>query len=380
MGVQIVHLGKFNPSTAGGIESYVRDCVIHQSQWNWVDKIYSVAFWDSNRKPLVEGPTFQGGKIEERFLKSYLTLRSAPIPSPFDYRKIAKEIGCVEFVHFHHPNPSLHPLLIYLEKQNPRLKLIVHYHSDIERQRILRGFYAIALNRLLGRANLIVATSPHYLRSSPYLRRWEQKSIAIPFGIDARVKAPQAGGERQGPLKVLSCGRMVSYKGFEFLIRAVAKLTETGASLSLTLVGDGPLKKSLLRLSKRLGIDHRIFFKEHLSRAELDIEFESADVFVLPSVSRTEAFGIVIMEAMAFGKPVITTALGTGTDYLVRHEQNGLVVDPESVEALATALNRFIQTPQLCDQMGEESRSRVHSHFLKSTHYSRLQEAYLRLM
>jgi lipopolysaccharide/colanic/teichoic acid biosynthesis glycosyltransferase len=204
-----------------------------------------------------------------------------------------------------------------------------------------------------------VAAPP--LREVPALRAYQDKLVVIPFGLDSRAfpasaAAPRAPGS--APPTVLFVGRLVAYKGVDVLLRAMS-----GVPASLVVVGDGPLRGSLEALAQELGVAASVRFLGHVSDAERVEWYRRADLLVLPSVSRQEAFGMVQIEAMFAGRPVVSTALPTGVPWVNRDGESGLVVPPRDVERLRAALLRLCGDPELRAALGAQARARALEHF-----------------
>jgi rhamnosyl/mannosyltransferase len=204
------------------------------------------------------------------------------------------------------------------------------------------------------------------LALADYLRVSKRIEV-IPFGIPveqfveaeaaARRHAEEIRARYDTPL-VLFIGRLVYYKGVEVLLRAMAACPGT-----LLLIGEGPEESALRVLSRRLEIEHRVKFLGHVSADELTRHFYAADVFVLPSTHRTEAFGVVQLEAMACGVPVVSTDLPTGVPWVNQHGITGLVVPPNDGEALADALRTLLGDPALRHRLGQAGRRRATEDF-----------------
>jgi glycosyltransferase involved in cell wall biosynthesis len=218
------------------------------------------------------------------------------------------------------------------------------------------------LRKVLERADAIIAASPNYVESSPVLRRFNDKCRVIPFGVPlaqfdcfdpeevARIRA------LFGPRIVLGVGRLIYYKGFEHLVRAMKKVDG-----HLLIVGEGPLRGALEDEARRAGVGGRVTF---LGRVEDAVPYyRAADVFALPSVARSEAFGIVQLEAMACGKPVVNTRLDSGVTFVSVDGLTGLTVPPADSESLAAALDRLLGDPALLARYGRAARLRVEREF-----------------
>lgn len=252
----------------------------------------------------------------------------------------------VEVIHFHAPNP-MGELALLLKGRGKADKVICTYHSDPLRPKWAVGVYQRILRFFLDRCDTVVATSPNYIQSSPVLKPIENRCTVIPLGVDVERFSnvnPEAVAECEKMLeglprpRVLFVGRLVYYKGVDVLLKSLAAVPEVSA----ILVGDGPLRRDLEALAGRLGIVSRVRFLDPLPDDLYPAIYHCADLFVLPSVERTEAFGIVGLEAMAAGLPLITTELGTGTSYYNRDGITGVVVAPEHPAGLAEAIQHLI--------------------------------------
>lgn len=244
--------------------------------------------------------------------------------------------------------------------------MVLTYHSDIVRQRVMGALYRPVQARLLARADRIIVASPPMIENSPFLRPHAGKCRVVPFGIHveryaptpehvARADALRARHDR--PL-VLFVGRFIYYKGVDVLVRAMADV-----DADCVLVGAGPLEGELRELATALGISERISFVPPVSDEELAAYFRAADVFCLPSVARSEAFGIVQLEAHASGTPVVCTDLPTGVPWVNVDGETGLVVPVGDAGALASALRRLIADDDLRARMGQRARERVLAEF-----------------
>lgn len=288
---------------------------------------------------------------------------SAPLNLTFPswLRKLGKE---ADIIHFHFPNPTAEIASLLARWKG---KVVVTYHSDIVRQARMAKLYAPFMREFLSRADLIMATSPNYVRSSEVLREFQDKCRIIPFGVDLTrfectsetAKAVRAVRRTYGPGIILFVGRFRYYKGLYMLIEAMKM-----ARGKLLLIGSGPMEKELkCRVAQDPELDDRVFFLGALSEQQVSAYFHACDVFVLPSIVRSEAFGIVLLEAMACARPVISTELGTGTSFVNQHGKTGLVVPPNNPTALAHAVNFLLDNPKIRAQYGESARKRVETNF-----------------
>lgn len=261
--------------------------------------------------------------------------------------------------------PSLLPALSYVLSRGVsrrRFKrLVVWWHSDIVRQRVLAPLYTPLLQTLLREADAIVAATPKHISSSPMLSAVAAKCHVIHYGVDpARfVRTPAIEQEitqiqaRYGRPIVLFSGRLVYYKGVEYLVEAMRYVPEA----QLVVVGKGPLLPELQRLSAN-GYNN-VTFIPHLDEAHFVAMYHACEIFVLPSVEPSEGFGIVQLEAMACARPVITSDLPTGVTYVNQDGRTGLVVPRRNAQALANAIRMLLANPELCQHLGATARDRV---------------------
>lgn len=250
---------------------------------------------------------------------------------------------------------------------------VLSYHSDIVRQALILRFYAPLLRRFLRRVDRIIVATPQYRDSSPFLQPHRHKCVLIPYGIDLQrfreadplqVKAirerygqPASDASSSRPL-LLFVGRLRYYKGVQYLIRAMA-----GIPAALLVVGTGPMEREWRQLAAGVGVAERVHFLGDVEDAALPAHYHAADLFVLPACERSEAFGIVLVEAMASGTPLVSTELGTGTSFVNRHGETGLVVEPRDPEALAAAINELLADDERRRAMGRAARARAEAEF-----------------
>ncbi|HEU4560701.1 MAG TPA: glycosyltransferase [Longimicrobium sp.] len=343
--LKVLHLGKFYPPHPGGMETHLE--LLCRTIRDEVDvEVIVSADGKQTVRETIDGVPVT--RIGTRF-----TLSSASF-NPGMAKAIREADAGI--VHLHHPNPTA--VLSYFAAR-PRGRLIVTYHSDIVRQKVLGPLVSPLIHAMLGRAYAIIASSPQYAASSPVLRRHEKRVRVIPFGIDAaefqRVAASEVARirERYGPRIVFGAGRLVYYKGFEYLVRAIQHV----GGARLLIAGDGPLREPLAALVAELGVKDRVTLLGAVP--DLRPYYHAADVFALPAVARSEAFGIVQMEAMACGLPIVNTSLDTGVPFVSPHGETGLTVPPADVGALAAALATLLDDADLRGRMGEAGRLRI---------------------
>ncbi len=242
-------------------------------------------------------------------------------------------------------------------------RTVITYQSDIVRQKSLLKLYRPFLRRILRRADRIIATSPQYIQSSPHLSQVADKCVVIPLGIDlehfqkARREEVKELRSKYSPPLLLFVGILRYYKGLQYLIRAMRHV-----NARLLVVGSGPMAEEWQHLTVKLGLADKVFFVgQHVE--DLPAFYQASDLFVLPSSHRSEAFGMVQVEAMACGKAVICTELGTGTSYVNVDGETGLVVPARDADALARAINRLLADEALRTEMGERGKKRAMQEF-----------------
>lgn len=245
---------------------------------------------------------------------------------------------------------------------------VVGYHSDVVRQRVLGRLVRPLALHLLRSADAVCPTSPPYVETSVLLRRVRDRCTVVPLGIDAdrfgavAETALAAAKERIGPGAFLFHGCLRAYKGLATLVRAV----ELCEGVRLAISGIGREEADLRRRVAASSAAGRIRILGRTSDEELPALLAASRALVLPSTVRSEAFGIVLLEAMASRVPVISTALGTGTDWVNRDGETGLVVAAGDAVALAAAFERLSRDSELCDRLGRAGRARVEAEFTSS--------------
>jgi rhamnosyl/mannosyltransferase len=367
--LKILHVYKdYDPPVKGGIESHIHQLAVGLKE-NGIDVQVLVA----NRKNKFEMDCYDGISIAKA--PQLGRFYSAPLMPTFHcyLRRYGQH---ADIIHFHYPNPTAEFAYLFT---NLRKKLVVTYHSDIIRQDKLGKLYAPFRELFLKKADRIIATSPNYIESSHVLKRHRHKCTVIPLGIDSNrfcatgdQKAIQTirdtFGER--PL-VLFVGCLRYYKGLHLLIAAMEKV-----DAKLIIVGAGPEQASLQRLVERKKLSNKVFLMGELSDESVNAYYHACDIFVLPSHLRSEAYGIVQLEAMCCRKPVICADLGTGTSFVTINQRTGLTVEPNNVSAMVGGLTDLIAHPDKRARLGECGYARVQEMFTSPKMVSRTIELY----
>lgn len=346
--LSVLQIGKYYPPHRGGMETHL------QSLCERLNRLMHVEVIVANHTQHTITEHVNGIKVTR--LASVAKLASAPI-CPSMLATIRR--SSADLIHIHLPNPTA--ILAYLMSGHPG-KLIFTYHSDIVRQRYLSRLYDPLQRIVLNRADAIIASSSKYLDTSNVLPAFRNRCRVIPFGIETetleKTDARQVTDIRSkyGDRIVLGVGRLVYYKGFEFLVRAMAKVDG-----HLLIVGQGPLREHLQAVITKLGINHRATILSEVK--DVIPYYHAAAVFALPSIARSEAFGLVQLEAMACGKPVVNTNLASGVPFVSLDKVTGLTVPPADADALSVALNSLLNNVTLCREYGAAGRKRVAQEF-----------------
>ncbi len=337
--MRILHIGKYWDEI-GGIETYVRELAESQAKKHKIDVLVSNT---KNSEEIIEKKNLKVIKA-----RRFFSLNSAPFA---DYYRHLKSKN-YDIIHFHHPNPIA--TIAYLLAK-PKGKLILTYHADIVKQNISNFFFAPFPKKLLKRAEKIIVTSQDYLDTSKVLHDFRSKCTVIPLGIDInKIKSKEI--KHKTPT-ILFVGRLVKWKGVDYLIKAMK-----GVDAKIIIAGDGTKKEKLQNLAEKLDVNAE-FLGKIKDREKLEYYYNLCDIFVLPSIARNESFGIVLLEAMAHGKPVISTEIGTGTSFANKNNETGIVVKPKDEKELRAAINILLKNRKLRVILGKNARKRVEQHF-----------------
>ena len=379
--MNILHIYKDYYPVLGGIENHVR--VLAEAG---VARGHSVTVLVTSRDRRTRREVMNGVKLIKT--SRWVNISSAPIsPAMF---LAARELGrTADIIHLHFPYPPGEMARLF---SGSRAKTIITYHSDIVRQKVLRTVYQPFLWRILRQANRIIATSGRYLDTSPYLSRFKSKCSIVPLGADVaqyaqvepqRVAALRSSLQRYGTPSgeasqfiLLSVGRLRYYKGLDDLIRAMPQIPHA----RYVIVGDGPMVSEWKQLALSVGVADHVLFAGEVNDAELPYFYSACDLFVLPANARAEAFGTVIVEALAAGKPVISTEVGTGTSWVNVNGETGLVVPAHDPPALAAAINQLLSDDQQREQMGRAAQARANAEFTAERMIDRVFAEYERLL
>ncbi|WP_295541812.1 glycosyltransferase [uncultured Thiohalocapsa sp.] len=384
--MRVLHLGKYYPPVAGGVEYFLADllgalerrgittaALVHKAGGDPAADVPS-----DNEQPIVHRVPTLGRFLYVPISPTYLHWLNRRIR---EFRP--------DLLHLHVPNVSAFTAL--LSRRARALPWVVHWHADVAMSRVDRRlalayrFYRPLEQQLLAKSAAVIATSPPYLQSSDALRRWRERCLTIPLGLDAnrlRVSAAHEAPDAEPiwgrvGLRVLSVGRLTYYKGHDVLIDATGALPDART----IIVGTGDQASRLRALIQERGLQDRVLLWGEAKRVELAALLASCDVFCLPSIERTEAFGLVLLEAMHFAKPVVVSDIpGSGTGWLVRQAGNGLLTQPGKASAVADALRQLEQDPAQRRLLGDKGRTALSVAFSINAIAKRVADVYARVL
>jgi glycosyltransferase involved in cell wall biosynthesis len=363
---RVLHVGKYYPPVPGGMERVLQ--LLCERERHHVDsRVLVVNTGQRTHREVLNGIVVtRAGR-----LALIGSVGVSPM-LPVELRRTVSDITVL-----HEPNPLALVADCITARRGP---LVVYFHSEVVRPAWqYRLLYRPFLTRVLNRADRIIVASPSMLESATQLAGYRHKCRVIPYGIDtetlrltpaiqARVRQIRTG--LLAPL-LLFVGRLVPYKGVDVLIRALAATPG-----QLVIVGDGPLRASLQQLASTCGVASRVRFAGAVPDSEVLALYHACDLFVLPSVTRAEAFGMVQLEAMACGKPVISTDLPSGVPWVNQHDESGLIVPPGDIEALRAAIERLSVDTDLRERLGIGARRRVEAEFTAARMAERMVAVY----
>jgi rhamnosyl/mannosyltransferase len=367
--LRVVHLGKYYPPARGGIEQQTRYLAQGLSQWGCQVVVVVV----NHRQGCGKDVTYRSWAVTPDCQEWDGPVQVYRVGRCFHALRTDLCLGLPRLLghlqrtfrphlwHLHTPNITMLAALLMRPGLSP---LIITHHSDIIRQRMGKYLVRPVEAQVYRRAQAVVATSAAYAAGSPLLQRFRAKVTVVPLGIDGtvfRAPSPQVletaeqWRRRFGQPLWLCVGRMTPYKGFDVAITALREVPG-----QLLLLGSGPEEKRWRLLAERLGVRQRVHFLGAVEESVLAAAYHAATALWLPSRNRAEAFGLVQVEAMAAGCPVINTAIAhSGVPWVCRHEQEGLTVPPNDPAALAVAARRLWQEPGLRQRLAVAARQRA---------------------
>lgn len=359
--MKIAHIFKtYFPDTQGGLEEAIRQISEYTTAQGVENRIFTVS-------PTPGKVPVQFNEARVNQFKTTIDIFSTPMSYEF-FKKARGEIEECDIIHFHFPWPFAEILFLLQRYKKPAL---VTYHADILKFKLLKFFIKPVINQFLSKVDSIVTTSQSFLDSSIDLQPFRDKCrvIHLSIGNDRFNLNGQGNGiNHEKVLKkvesevgrdfFLFVGVLRDYKGLEYLIKAMK-----GLDNKLVIIGKGQNKEKLIKTSEELGLKN-VHFPGFVDDTYLQAYLKLCKAFILPSIDRSEAFGVSLLEASYFSKPMISTELGTGTSFVNKHLETGLVVPPGNIRALQKAMCKLSNDNNLCGKLGANAKKRYEALFV----------------
>lgn len=369
--MKVLQVGKFYP-VQGGVEKVMYDLMTGLSEAGIDCDMLCAGLEGDNREVALNA--------QARLLicKSWFKLAATMI-SPAMIGRLRNICGQYDIIHVHHPDPMA---CLALFCSGYKGKVVLHWHSDILKQKFLLQLYRPLQNWLIRRADLIVGTTPVYLEESPFLMNVQQKTACVPIGIDA-IQPDLAAIEairNQYPWKkiIFSLGRLIGYKGYTYLVDAARFLDDRYLIL---IGGTGPLQETLQRQIESSGLTEKVKMLGYISDKDLPAYYGACDLFCLSSIQKTEAFGIVQIEAMSCGKPVVATRIPhSGVAWVNAEQESGINVPPENAKELAEAIHSILKDEKVYAGFSHRAKIRYESWFTQDKMIQKCLDLYQGLM
>lgn len=361
--MKVLHFFKtYLPETAGGIEQVIYQLAEGCRSQGIQSEVLYLSRKGSCRNVSVSNHLCHHSKLD-----LYLSSTGLSLSAFSDFGELSRN---ADVIHYHFPWPFMDVVHLTSRADKPCL---VTYHSDIVKQKLLYQLYRPLMTRFLDSADMIVASSPNYLETSPVLQRHASRVRVIPFGLDensypaSSVERLAYWRERVPRRFFLFIGALRYYKGLENLLHAAK-----GCPAPLLIAGSGPVEEKLRAIAAKADLAN-VFFLGSISNEDKVALLTLCEAVLLPSHLRSEAFGISLLEGAMFGKPLLTCEIGTGTSFVNRADETGLVVPPGDIAALTRALQTLWEQPALAETMGKKARLRyeqLFSHERMATAYA----------
>ena len=359
---KVLHISKYYFPFSGGTEQIARDVVLSLKD-SCEQKV--IAFNDGKEDKI---DFVDDIEIIKCGCFAKISAQSLSISYRKQLHKVIEEFN-PDIVIFHYPNPFVASFLLK-ELKNRDIKLVVYWHLDIIRQKFLRVLFNGQNRKLLERADKVIATSPNYIEGSKWLQSVKEKCVVVPncinvermeLSAEIKERAEKIRKENKGKTICVAVGRHTEYKGFTYLIKASKLLDD---SFRVFITGKGELTDSL---QKEAEGDSKVIFTGRIDDVELKALIYASDNFCFPSITKNEAFGLALAEAMYYEKPAVTfTIPGSGVNYVCLNSENGIEVENRNVEAYAMAIKKLANNEELRKKYGMAGKQRVEENFLSS--------------
>lgn len=345
---RVLHFFKtYYPDSFGGIEQVIFQLCKGTARYGYTSEVLALSA-NAHKAPI----EFSGHLVHQAQLDLQVASTGFSLSA---FRKFAALAKQADIVHLHYPWPFMDIVHFVTGHGKPT---VVTYHSDIIRQKTLLKLYRLLKNRFLNSVDRIVATSPNYLATSPVLNRYRDKIVEITYGLD-KSTYPSPSPEllahwrsKLGERFFLFVGMLRYYKGLHILLDAVQ-----GTDYPVVIVGSGPVEAELKEHAARLGLKN-IHFLGAVPDEDKVALLKLCYAVAFPSHLRSEAFGISLLEGAMFGKPMISSEIGTGTSYINVNGETGIVVPPSDPAAFREAMRFLWDNPDIAAEMGKQAEQR----------------------
>jgi glycosyltransferase involved in cell wall biosynthesis len=354
---KVLHVYRtFFPDPPGGLQEAIRQIASCSHNYGTESRVYTLS-----RNPTPTELDFQGIKVIRA--RSWAEPASCNLGGLSAFQRFKQAADWADVIHYHFPWPFADLLELLMHPNKPK---VMTYHSDIVRQKTLMKLYHPLMQHMLGKMDRIIPTSETYAKTSPILSQIVVKDRikVIPLGIDEQSYPNTTSQEiihrlglKENEPFFLFIGVLRYYKGLHTLIEAASKV-----QARIVIAGSGPENEHLREQALRCNASN-VIFAGQISDSEKSILLQRCLAFVLPSHLRSEAYGMVLVEACMMGKPMISCEIGTGTSYVNQHDETGLVIAPESPEALAQAMCTLTSDKALAEKFGHHARQRYQKLF-----------------
>jgi rhamnosyl/mannosyltransferase len=361
--IRIVHLSKYYPPDRGGMETHIQTLAKIQAAMGAEVHVICINGFDEQGHLATKTRTIHemDGNVKITRLGRFLSVAKFDICSELR-QEINKFVNNSNTIfHLHTPNPTMVMALTLLDRKVP---LVITHHSDVIKQKILKYALRPFEHIVYSQSSQILTTSFQYVQGSKFLQFYPHKLNALPLGLDIEtyrqpnqkaVAYSRSLQQEHGDIIWLAVGRLVYYKALHIAIQSLKKVRG-----KLVIIGIGSLKAELKALAHKLGVENRIVWLGHVSEDQLVGAYHAATALWFPSNVRSEGFGLVQVEAMASGCPVINANIPcSGVAWVSRHEQEGLTVPINNPDALAQASNRLLYQPGLRDRLVKACQDRA---------------------
>lgn len=356
--MKVLHIYRtYYPDPPGGLQEAIRQIAAGCKSLGAESTVYTLS-------PTPIPDEFERPEARVRRAKSWYAPASCDLGGPRAYRLFRECVDWADVLHFHYPWPFADVLNLAVCSSKPK---VMTYHSDVVKQKVLGKLYSPLMRHTISDMDAVVATSPTYARTSPVLARHvdAQRLHVIPLCMGDVLEESVSRSESdildrlnlRGKRFVLSLGVLRYYKGLHVLLEAARELRGT-----VVLAGSGPEEARLRQQAKALGLQN-VVFAGMVSEVDKHALLRHCTLLALPSHLRSEAFGMVLLEAAMYSRPLVSCEIGTGTSYNNLDGETGFVVPPENPQALARAINTLLDQPDLAMRLGAAARLRYETHF-----------------